>query len=341
MVGNSLTDQLVDENRDDENISNIKQLAEILIAAIPEDRRQIWAGKIMVYLAQEALRSASLENRSLRVSTKAIHTDLAGNPNLEPSQWLSPIWKEIETRYLPEIEPVLIELSRKAGLDTYPIVQKENGKPAYYRLASRPLPGTPGNEVTQTMPALPPQAGGISYKRDLSLKLSTFGQFLFANGLKWTPSKRYGYLTWQLLFLIFAVCFEFLIWLVLWYRTQPVTGQDLLLFAFGIGFPWVAHRYFSGIFRLFEDRIVIAPDWALAWKEFGATIEINRAIDPDTPSTIHVSRYSATCPICAWMVKLERGEPTHPKRIVGRCEENPREHVFSFDRATKQGVRLI
>lgn len=340
MVGNNLTDQSVDENPDDENFSHLKQLAEILIAAIPEDRRQIWAGKIMVYLAQEALRSASQKNRSLRVSTKAIHTDLAGNPNLEPSQWLSPIWKEIETRYLPEIEPVLIELSRKAGLDTYPIVQKENGKPAYYRLASRPLPATPGNEMTQTMPALLPQAGGIYYKRDLSLKLSTFGQFLFANGLKWTPSKRYGYLTWQLLFLIFAVCFEFLIWLVLWYRTQPITGQDLLLFALGIGFPWVAYRYFSGIFQLFEDRIVIAPDWALAWKEFGATIEINRARDPDTPSTIHVSRYSATCPICGWMVKLERGEPTHPKRIVGRCEENPREHVFSFDRATKQGMRL-
>lgn len=86
---------------------------------------------------------------------------------------------------------------------------------------------------------------------------------------------------------------------------------------------------------------MIEPDWALSWKEFGATIEINRAREPGTPTTIHVSRYSATCPVCGWMVKLERGEPTHPKRIVGRCEENPREHVFSFDRSTKQGVRLV
>lgn len=340
MVGNNLIDQLLEESSEEGSINHVKQLAEILIAAIPEDRRQIWAGKIMAYLAQEALRSASQENKLSRVSTKAIHTDLGGNPNQEPSQWLSPIWKESETRYLPEIEPALIEMSRNAGLDTYPIVQKENGKPAYYRLASRPLPETSGSAMTEVMPAIPAQADGIHYKRDLSLKLSTFGQFLFAKGLKWTPSKRYGYLTWQLLFLILAVCFEFLIWLVLWYRTQPVTGQDLLLAALGIGFPWIAYRHFIGIFQLFEDRIVIAPDWALAWKEFGATIEINRARDPDTPSTIHVSRYSATCPICGWMVKLERGEPTHPKRIVGRCEENPREHVFSFDRATKQGVRL-
>ena len=295
----------------------------------------------MVYLAEETLRSAFQENSSPRITTKAIHTDLGGNPNQEPSAWLSPIWEKIKSRYLPEIEPALIEMSRNAGLNAYPIVQKENGTPAYYRLASRPLPDTLDIEMTEVMPAQSSQADCIHYKRDLSLKLSTFGQFLFAKGLKWTPSKRYGYLTWQLLFLILAVFLEFLIWLVLWYRTQPVTGQDLVLIAMGIGFPWFAYWYFIGIFQLFEDRIVIAPDWALAWKEFGATIEINRARDPDTPSTIHVSRYSATCPVCGWMVKLERGEPTHPKRIVGRCEENPREHVFSFDRATKQGVRLV
>ncbi|MEN3374527.1 hypothetical protein [Dechloromonas sp. ZS-1] len=56
-----------------------------------------------------------------------------------------------------------------------------------------------GPRMRWWLPAFPAQADGIHYKRDLSLKLSTFGQFLFANGLKWTPSKRYGYLTWQLL----------------------------------------------------------------------------------------------------------------------------------------------
>lgn len=341
MVGNGYIDQLVDENSEEDNFNHLKQLAEILIAAIPDDRRHFLASKIMIYLAQAALGFVSQKNKSPRVTTKAIHTDLGGNPNQEPSAWLSPIWKDIETRYLPEIEPALIEMSRNFGLSIYPIVQKERGKPAYYRLAFRPLPDTPSSEVTEVSTVLPTQADGIHYRRDLSLKLSTFGEFLFAKGLKWTPSKRYGYLTWQLLFLILAVCFEFLIWLVLWYRMQPLTGQDLVLIAIGIGFPWLAYRYFIGIFQLFEDRIVIAPDWALSWKEFGATIEINRAREPGTPTTIHVSRYSATCPVCGWMVKLERGEPTHPKRIVGRCEENPREHVFSFDRSTKQGVRLV
>jgi hypothetical protein len=108
----------------------------------------------------------------------------------------------------------------------------------------------------------------------------------------------------------------------------------------GLGFPLWAYRHVEGVFQLFEDRIIIAPEWMLAWKEFGATIEITRSNNPETPSEIHVNRYSATCPICENMVKLAKGEPDFPRRIVGRCEENPREHVFSFDRSTKCGLPL-
>jgi hypothetical protein len=133
---------------------------------------------------------------------------------------------------------------------------------------------------------------------------------------------------------------DFLLWVILWYRKEPVTGQDLLLIAMAIGLPWGAYWHFSGIFRLFDDRIMIAPEWTLAWKELGATVEITRSKDADAPSTIHVHRYSASCPICGWMVKLDRGEPNFPRRIVGRCEEHPREHVFSFDRSSKRGVLL-
>lgn len=94
------------------------------------------------------------------------------------------------------------------------------------------------------------------------------------------------------------------------------------------------------IFRLFDDRIMVAPEWALAWKEFGATVEINRAKNPDEASTILVRRYTATCPVCGRMVKLDRGEPDFPRRVVGRCEDNPREHVFSFDRSSRLGLLL-
>lgn len=314
------------------------RLSEILIEAIPSDRRQIWSGKVMAYLASQTAISVAQGKGLPRLPTKAIHADLEGNPNQEPSQWLSSIWKDIETRHYPEIEARVIDLCRQAGLPVYPILEKDNGKPAFYRLGTEALPPS-DSTVTENNDELSPNT--IRYERDLSLELSWLGKLFFNQGLKWTPSKRYSYLSWQLLFLICVVVFDLLLWLILWNRKEPVTGQDLLLIAMAIGLPCGAYWHFRDIFRLFDDRIMIAPEWTLAWKELGATVEINRSKDTDTPSTIHVHRYSATCTICKkWMVKLDRGEPDFPRRIVGRCEEHPREHVFSFDRSSKRGVLL-
>lgn len=313
------------------------QLAQILIDAIPRDRRQMWTSKVMNYLASETKCAAEQGKEPPRLPTKVIHADLRGNPNQEPSAWLSSIWNEIETRRFPEIEEVVIDRCRRAGLPVYPVLEKENGKPAFYRMGVKALP------ISECLPAeendvLPPNA--IRYTSDLTLELSWLGKLFFKQGLIWTDFKRYSYLSWQLIFLISVVVLDFLFWLLLWYRKAPVNGQDLVTLAMAIGFPAGAYWHFSGIFRLFEDRIMIAPDWVPAWKELNATVEINRSKDAGAPSTIHVRRYTANCPICGWMVKLDPGEPDFPRRIVGRCEEHPREHVFSFDRGSKRGVLL-
>lgn len=337
MVAKVAVDQSVGFCLDEVQSSDYVRLAEILVEAIPSDRRQMWSGKVMAYLASQTALSVAQGKGAPRVPTKAIHVDLGGNPKLEPSAWLSSIWKDIENRHYPEIEARVIGLCRHAGLQVYPVLEKDNGKPAFYHLGAKALPPSESS-VTENDEALPPNT--IHYEPDLSLGLSRLGRLFFNRGLKWTPFKRYSYVSWQLLFLINVVAFDFLLWLILWYRKEPVTGQDLLLIAMAIGLPLGAHWHFRGIFRLFEDRIIIAPEWMLAWKEFGATVEINRSEDIDAPSTIHVHRYSTNCPICGWMVKLDRGEPDFPRRIVGRCEENPREHVFSFDRSSKRGVLL-
>jgi len=315
-----------------------QRLADVLIRAIPDDRKLMLAGKVMLYLASETKKAASQNQTLPRVPTKAIHGDLGGNPNREPSAWLSPIWKEIEVRYYPEIEPRLIELARQAGLSLYPVLEKDDGKPAFYRLAAKEIPMS--DDVSALFDEEAP-AGTIVYKRDLTLKLSLLGRIFFEDGLRWTASKRWSFLSWQLFFLIVIAILVVLSWLILWHRTTPLTGQDIVLLALAIGFPVGAYKHFSGVFRLFDNRIMLASEWFLSWKELGATVEINRSKDPDAPSTIHVHRYSAECPICGWMVKLDKGEPDFPGRIVGRCEENPREHVFSFDRSSKQGRLLL
>ncbi len=338
MVGKVEIDQSVGFDLAEIQPSDYVRLADILVEAIPSDRRQMWSGRVMAYLASQTALSAAQGKGAPRVPTKAIHMDLGGNPKLEPSAWLSSIWKDIEIRHYPEIEERVIDLCRQAGLMVYPVLEKDNGKPAFYRLSAKALPASKSAAALDD-DVLPPNT--IRYEPDLSLELSRLGKLYFNQGLKWTPFKRYSYLSWQLLFLIGVVVLDFLLWLILWYRKEPVTGQDLLVIAMAIGLPWGAYGHFSGIFRLFEDRIMIAPDWMLAWKEFGATVEINRSKDIDAPSTIQVHRYTVNCPICGWMMKLDRGEPDFPRRIVGRCEEHPREHVFSFDRSSKRGVLLL
>jgi hypothetical protein len=313
------------------------RLSEILISALPQDRKLMWGGKVMAYLARQTTQAVSEGQALPDIPTKSIHLDLGGNPNQEPSQWLSPIWKEIESRHYPEIEPTLIELSRQAGLKVYPALQKLNGKPALYRMATKTLPvGSQSSIISDAN--LPPDM--IVYKRDLSLSLSWLGKVFFSRGLSWTPFKRYSFLAWQLLFLVSFVALDILLWLILWHSTPPMSGQELVVLAMAIGLPFGAYWHFHDIFRLFEDRIMIAPEWMLARKDFGATVELNRSKNPDEPSTILVQRYTATCPICGWLVNLDRGEPDFPRRIVGRCEESPREHVFSFDRSSKLGARL-
>jgi len=55
---------------------------------------------------------------------------------------------------------------------------------------------------------------------------------------------------------------------------------------------------------------------------------------------IRLVRYSAPCPICGTTIYLDKGEPDFPRRLVGRCNESPREHVYSFDRVTQKGSVL-
>lgn len=323
-----------------ENFERQEKLAQIFLASIPLDRKDYWAGKVLVYLGEEALRFTRGESSTCVVSTKAIHMDVGGNPNQEPSAWLSPIWKEIQERRLPEITQTLIEACVRSGLDVYPTVVKEIGKPAYYRLGSAPLP-----KISSQMKDDPLQKTGaihsdVVYKRDLSLRLSILGKLLFSHNPRLTVGKRFGFLTGHVLLLGAVICFNVLLLLLLGLKTQPLSAQDVILMAIGLFMLLSVHRYQRRALRLFEDRIIIAPDWALSWKEVGVTIEINRPAVRNTPSTLAINRYSSLCPICRGMVKLDHGEPNYPRRIVGRCDEQPREHVFSFDRFTLTGQRL-
>lgn len=323
----------------------LSALAGLLLENIPSDREKLWPGQIMKYLAVETQRRIAAGDHAPKFSAKEVYQDLGGNPKQTPWQWLNSFWKEIDARYYPEIQPRLMKSCHAAGLNVYPVLIKvsEGGNRAHYALTPMPLEPTalPEDEPSSDQ-ALP--ATAIRYEQDLSLQLSWLGRLLFAKGVKWSSYRRFGFLTWQAAILIFLVTLSALAWFVLIQDQRPLTGQHLALLGIGIGFPWMGFRYVNRSMAIFDDRIMIAPDWMLAWKEFGATIEIQRSADPEGYSALHLRRYTGQCPVCSHLgsplVRLSDGGVEYPSRIVGRCEESPREHVFSFDRVTKTGMAL-
>ena len=93
-------------------------------------------------------------------------------------------------------------------------------------------------------------------------------------------------------------------------------------------------------FRIFDDRVVLAPEYTIGLRERGVTLQIDRSPDARIPDVIRPVRYTSICPVCGAMVRIDRGEPEFPRRLVGRCDESTREHVFGFDRVTLTGATL-
>ena len=90
------------------------------------------------------------------------------------------------------------------------------------------------------------------------------------------------------------------------------------------------------IWLLPEHRVIKAPSTFLAFNELEAEIEIYRDQDKN-----QITRFTSTCPTCAADVVLRSGQPDQKAPLVGRCVESPFTHVYSFDRVTLKGRRLI
>ena len=88
----------------------------------------------------------------------------------------------------------------------------------------------------------------------------------------------------------------------------------------------------------------MASDHLLGFKEANVVQEIVTVNDAEgnfLHKKVQLVKYVAVCKVCGTQVVLEKGEPNFRRRIVGRCKESPREHVYSFDRVTKKGSRLL
>jgi len=98
------------------------------------------------------------------------------------------------------------------------------------------------------------------------------------------------------------------------------------------------------LYHAIERRVAIAPIWLIRLRMASAQLDF-RATQRNHPNgrpvrQLRIVCYQGNCPICGAMVNVRSGSHEFQGRLVGRCDEAPEEHLYSFDHITKIGVPL-
>lgn len=130
----------------------------------------------------------------------------------------------------------------------------------------------------------------------------------------------------------------FLLGILVWYQMSlKVIVQLAMLTAVIL---WMIWSGLGPIFSLPTKRITFAPGWIQLFR-WDHDVLLEWCAPPRYDSKfISAVHYSGVCPVCEGKVEIESGGFRYFGRLIGRCRESPREHVFSFDHVTRSGCRL-
>lgn len=251
---------------------------------------------------------------------------------------LSPVWKKLTEKILPEREQGFQDFARNEGLSFYawPVKDKsDGGRASEFWLELRAL----SESKTHGADALADNE--IAYIRELNPKPSWWAKLLLQNGYRLEGWRRWAFLIYGVGSILLAALSVALLWGLLWVMpTWSLRDFGISVFStiFFIYTFWITLRPFV---KLLEWRIVMAPAGLVALNEFNVQMEIVREQNSTMePGTIRLVRYASTCPQCKAKIEIEDGGKEFVNRLVGRCKENPAEHVYSFDRSSCRGKNL-
>ncbi len=262
--------------------------------------------------------------------------------------WLK--WPEVE-KYWNARRGNFLSFAARRGLDHYPHFERKTtpGKNVtLYWISARPLTELNVNGVDAMDTAnLVHETGEHSNKKpesEVDYQCTQPGDiaciFLLKPWLKNGKIVLKGWRGWSVALPFIAIAIGILgivLLAVALVGLGPVNNKAIFssLMLLGIAYSlWIL--LIQPMKHLLEDRVICA-DGVESWREKPGQLELVRA---DVGLTIHLVRYSSSCSICAASVMVEKGHPDFPRRLVGRCAESPREHVFSFDRVTRKGKAL-
>lgn len=321
----------------------ILELAKSLRAYVDQygdDNQQFFVLGALAALTVERLEAGKSDIR-FTATNIAAEANIHVHEDKQPSAVISPIWKKLEAA-LDAREKGIQDFARGCGLTCYPWPKKEEskggrGNNSRYYVESRSLPADDNNSASDAV------AGEIVYIRELTPEPSWWAKRLISNGYRLEGWRRGLVMLYGAAILIAAgLSIVFALW-VFPVKSPGLSAVEIanLFFSFAtfiVGL-WLA---FTPVARLFNWRIIMAPTFFIALKELNVQMEIVREPNPrpGNSGTIRLIRYAGACPICHAKVELAEGGKEFPNRLIGRCRENPAEHVYSFDRFTCRGRSL-
>ncbi|OAI27913.1 hypothetical protein A1356_07990 [Methylomonas koyamae] len=303
--------------------------------------------RILRALAKESLKKADFEESKRRFTAEEIVAAVGETlESAEPKKWID--WPGSLKKYCETREPQIVEFARKRGLSCYPKPDRKSTKGGPGRLTTFYIKAEPVPEITEEGQGIEGVLGRnnaadlqASYQMTElgEIKPSWIASRLFRRGqIELRQWHVWVILGWLAIIAGFSVLIAYAGWLSL-SVPRPVTTSDLTLLVSIFAIPYGAWvTIIKPWILLLDDRIVVAHELFTNFYEQSAQFELLR--DGDL-RVVRLVRYSAACPICGATIYLEKGEPDYRRRLVGRCYESPREHVFSFDRITRCGRLLV
>ena len=296
--------------------------------------------QILRFLADETLGRLA-EGKEACFNYLAIRQAVTGEKDGDATAWFSRHWKAFNGEFRQKCEEGIQKYAFDQGLCVYPWITKREsdggaGNQALISLVALPVP----TNVLQATHQLPEH--DIAYIPAENLQLSWWARWLFDKN-QVAEGWRKWLLIWPTgIWLIFVGLTSVFLLYLLSLSNSPLTTRDTILLIYIALLAWYGRKSLNRFTRLVDDRIILASESMVGFKEFGVCLELfkPKGAASDVPKRARMIKYAATCPTCGAQVLLDQGEPDFPRRMVGRCQESPREHVFSFDRATRTGYRL-
>lgn len=322
--------------------ADIEQVARCLLDYLNVHGKNSQVYQVLRFLAENTL-SRLADGKEPQFNYFNIRKGVTRETEGDASAWFSRHWKSLTGDFRQRCEEGIQKFAADQGLNVYPWVEKHEsdggaGNQALISLVALPIPGISSSDETSDDTT----SRDITYIPAEKLKLSWWARWLFDEN-QVAEGWRKWLLIWPtILYVVLTVAGSAFILFALSLSKHPVTTSDLAAMLLIVLLNWLAYRSVQQFTRLIDDRIIVASESMLGFKEFGVCLELFRpnAKEVGAPKKARMIKYAAQCPVCAAQVLLDVGEPDFPRRIVGRCQESPREHVFSFDRVTRSGYRL-